>query len=338
MQIALTFTLKNVIIRPEHYKNTHIMKTTVAYFPGDYTIVYALAACLKAGFELHPASNMHELWDINSRQIVLLDIDSENPAFADFESYREYMRPKIISCLSLADLYESATQKLNNNKVALQIWKQLIDIDDVFKSIVSLKKGYLKDITIKRFAYALRSASIKASNTNDQLFYYKTLENIAAEIADLNSNSEIDILAIYCERVNDTTKAAFKRITCNHSIFTIPYREVAYAYLANISPWLDLDELKKMAKEHYPYLSILQYRANDKEYTWIGSKYNQLDIRQFFDLPRKVCEYQYLEAEEAWIISRDSSSPTSDDEFIGVGSHRHVSRFLRRKIKELTTQ
>ncbi|MDP3837026.1 MAG: hypothetical protein Q8Q67_02915 [bacterium] len=314
------------------------MKKTVAYNPSDYTIVYALAACLRAGFNLHPASNMRELWGINSSQIILLDIDEHNPAFVDLNSYQKIISNKVVSKFLLTDLYSNANHILRDNIYAHRIWKHLLDIDDVFENIASLKQGHPKDISIKRYAYALHSASVKANNTDDPLFYYKTLEAIAHEIAGVKSYAEIDLLAIYRERVSETTKTAFGRISCDHKVFSIPYREVAYAYLANVSPWLDLDELKRMTKEYYPYLSILQYRANNREYTWIGSKDNRLDIRQFFDLPEKNCEYRFIEEEEAWIISHDANGPPiPNDEFVGTGRHRYVSRFLREKIKELTT-
>lgn len=305
------------------------MKKTVAYFPGDYTIVYALAACLRAGFNLHPAANMQDLWGINTPHIILLDIDNANPAFTDLNTYQELMSTKILGRILLADL-RSGNQVLHDNFYTRRIWKHAFDIDDFFESITSSK-------TDSRHARALHAASVKARNTGDPEFYTKTLETIAHEIAGFTKFTEIDLLAIFCERVSETTKATFERISCDHKVFDIPNREVAYAYLANISPWLDLDEIKRMAKERYPYLCILQYRANDQEYTWLATSGSRLNIRQFFDLPSNNIEHQFNEETETWVTRDTNDQATATNEFVGIGSHKYISRYLKNKIKELTT-
>lgn len=286
--------------------------TTVIYFPGDDSIIFALAAALEAGYNIHPAIQMNELWDIESEKIILLNIESNETKFVDLGLYLNLQQSRICGTVKLDDLYFAADENKFNSKEISLIWKILKRNKCYINDAILMQAEYSEntDIRIKRYTSALRASLVKATNTRDMLFYYKTLENIAREIQTKRDNLEIDILARYNWKMINATNEALERISFDHA-FMIPNRNVAYAYLSNISPWLDMYNLKQQALEKFGYLIILQYRLHNEDYTWIGSQ--QIDVRQFFDLPRKGDQHEILL----------------------IGSHQYISRLIKKRILDL---
>ncbi|MGE5425936.1 MAG: hypothetical protein ACM3PZ_02595 [Bacillota bacterium] len=290
------------------------MKTNVvAYFPGDTSMIFALAAFLKAGYCLHPAWRMRDLWGIEARKICLLDFDGKEKNFPDLEIFICANAWKIELKTSLHRLY-SQEYSNQNNPLAIKLRKIIFTDGSLTKNVTAIKADVPpSEPEMMRYYFALKAARIKAANTEDEGFYTRTLESIAREIASGSSYSDIDLLANFCQRVDMATEAAFEKINTNQDLFNIPGRPVAYGYLSNISPWLDLPVLKLQAQKSFPYLCILQYRKKDRELTWIGTN-SVLDLELFFDLP---CQ--------------------GKNELLIEGSHRQVTKLLKSKIIEITT-
>ena len=286
--------------------------TTVIYFPGDDSIIFALAAALEAGYNIHPVIQMDELWDIESEKIILLNIENNKSKFVDLELFLNLQKPRICGTTDLQKLYFAGSENKFNSREIAMIWKILKRNKCYINDAILMRAEYSEntDIRIQRYASALRASLVKATNTRDMLFYYKTIENIAREIQSKKDNLEIDILARYSWKMNNITNEALERISFDH-MFMIPNRNVAYAYLSNISPWLDIYSLKQQALKKFGYLIILQYRLHNEDYTWIGSE--QIDVRQFFDLPRKGDQHDILL----------------------IGGHQYISRLIKKRILDL---
>ncbi len=265
------------------------METVIKFYPGEASNVFALAAALKAGYKIIPVSSMMEIWcgeveDTDEvEEILLLDIYADNANFPDLGVYLQMQGAKIKGMTNTQDL-----QSMSLNSTQYQgIYRFL----NYFAGQMAADARDLRrpetwsyNKVAERYGRALRAATIKAYNTANKAFYAQALMDCALEIASKKRNFQIDDLVNgYLKGQNEDLAAAKAKFSTSGHPFVLPGRTVAFAYLDNISGWLDLYTLGQEIRQLYPYLAIIQYRQNNKEYNWIISN-GRVNVRQLLNL------------------------------------------------------
>lgn len=267
--------------------------------PKNYSGLLLAAAAHKANYQLISSFRPSLFLESNATEIVLLNIDPKN--ITDFTQ-----------CHADLPLY------LQNNIQAIKafIFSPLIEqdvlnlkLDDIiyFHYLISKKFGLtdndlydweLSQNSLARYyACALHTARVKSRDANldeYESLWIEILNDLDERFhgKKISQNYLIESYVHHYERVKEVTKQAFKKIKLDETI-KFPYRHVAFAYIDNISQYLDLAQLRKLCLETYPYLCIIQYRENDQELTWFLSN-KKLQVSQFFELPKSNHDYEAL--------------------------------------------
>lgn len=270
------------------------METVIKFYPGEASNVFALAAALKAGYKIIPVPSMMEIWCgeveksfsekiINLEEILLLDIYADNPDFPDLDIYLKMQGPKIKGITNTQDLQSMSLDSTKYQGIYRFLnyfaGQMAADARDLRR-----EQTWLHNKVAERYGRALRAATIKSYNTANKAFYAQALMDCALEIASKKRNFQIDDLVNgYLKGKNEDLAAAKAKFSTSGHPFVLPGRTVAFAYLDNISGWLDLYSLGQEIRQLYPYLAIIQYRKNNKEYNWIISN-GQVNVRQLLNL------------------------------------------------------
>ncbi len=286
------------------------MEKVVIFNPGDASIIFALAACLQAGYKIIPASSMSEIWDNENKPTVLLDIYQNDPRYPDLDIYLELQAAKIKHVISLHDMYH---KKASQDAGALEIMKyvtpQMITDANNMKDF----NRWNQDKLAVRYGQSLKAAKVRSLNDEDEYIYQQAVVYAAYEIFTKKKNYEIDTLAEAYQKMINVTLTAKQKVETNDSPFTIPNRDVAFGYLDHISPWLDLEKVKKDSLILFPYLVVIQYKNNGEDYTWVGSE-GLLNVRHFINI----------------------TGPGSPHQILLKGSHKKVTQHIRQAIAEIT--
>jgi len=286
------------------------METVVIFNPGDSSIIFALAACLQTGYKIIPASSMAEIWDNGNRQIVLLDIYPNDPRYQDLDMYLKLQAPKIKFVIGLHDVYH---KNANHDDGVLELLRHVTPQMLIDANNMKDFNRTNQDKIAVRYGQSLKAARVKATNDEDEYFYQQTIVDAAYEIFTKKKNYDIDTLVEAYKKMLNVTLAAKQKIETKDSPFSIPKREVAFGYLDHISPWLDLEKLKKDSLLLFPYLCVIQYKNNGEDYTWIGSD-GLLNVRHFINLDGVGPSHQVLLR----------------------GSHKQTTQHIRQAIAEIT--
>lgn len=272
------------------------METVIKFYPSEASTVFALAAALKAGYKIVPASSMSELWSndepenkerayfaISPEEIILLDIYANNPTFPDLDIYLKMQGSKIKGAISTQDIQSLSVKPVKYEGIFRFLnyfaGQMAADARDLRR-----EETWSYNQVAKRYGIALRAANIKAYNTAKQSFYAQALMDCALEIATKKRNFQVDdLVSGYFKGKGEDLAAAKAKFSTSGHPFVLPGRTVAFAYLDNISVWLDLYKLGQEVRQLYPYLAIIQYRQNNKEYNWILSN-GQVNVRQLINL------------------------------------------------------
>lgn len=241
----------------------------VLYDISEDNIIFALAACLREGYQITPIFSTADLWD-HGENLILLNILEHTSA--DIQLFRAMKKLHIkgeIDTRDLNNIYFKTTYQ--NHAEILKIVKFMnLPINLMTAQNLGDKAAWTSDQYAGRYGPALKAARVKALNTNDQKFLQTTIFFIAKEIYTHQKDRDIDNLVDWYQKTKKTTAEAWKKIKINTTLFNFP--DIAFAYLDEISPWLDLEAIKKDALASFKVLTVLQYRQDKQEYTWIGSQ------------------------------------------------------------------
>ncbi len=271
---------------------------TVKFYPGEASNVFALAAALKAGYKIVPASSMSELWSnepeersyfatgkFSPEEIILLDIYPNDPSFSDLDIYLKMQRGKIKGTINAQEIQDlSPTLGLTKYKGIYRFLNYFDKHMAADARDLRREETWTYNQVAKRYGLALRAANIKAYNTAKQSFYAQALMDCALEIATKKRNFQVDdLVSGYFKGKGEDLAAAKAKFSTSGHPFVLPGRTVAFTYLDNISGWLDLYKLGQEVRQLYPYLAIIQYRKDNKEYNWIISN-GKVNVRQLLNL------------------------------------------------------
>lgn len=257
------------------------MKKIIIYNAFDYSAVFFLAAAKKAGYLPLSACSPSKLWANGAEEIILCNINptkitSSVQYHPDVELYL-IDKIRIISGLLFSPFTEWDKRKSSLNELMAHYTPSMRQNDQDIRS-----KNWNHNEEAQRYAKALKAAMVKGSNSSwDE--YESVLQAAINEIADGCPSPLVGNFYFHYARVMQTTENAIARLEVN-TLLKIPKRQIAFAYLDNISDYLDFSHLRRYCLKTYPYLSIIQYRQYGQEYTWFMSN-KKLEVCQFFRLP-----------------------------------------------------
>ncbi|MDD3285807.1 MAG: hypothetical protein PHG95_04235 [Patescibacteria group bacterium] len=241
------------------------------------SLVCALSYFLEQGYKLEgsPLEEIAILWDNPDAWLFNINIMDSNQE-TDFYLFEILHPHKHISLQNLIDLGEDKNLNPEANAL-LRDWKQQRSLMALAREIRE-KKTY-SDYAIRYMMALTVSRTTKGEKENAEIFIAA-----ARELAYKKKNFEITNLANQYPTVAKATENAIQKIKIQPSAFDIPNRQVAYGYLDNVSPMVDLYAIKKEITNKFPYLAVIQYRKNSEEFTCIVSK--ELDLQKIFLLDK----------------------------------------------------
>lgn len=253
---------------------------------------------------------MAEIWDNGNKQIILLDIYPNDPRYPDLDTYLKMQATKIKFVVGLHDIYR---KNVSQDAGALELLRYITPQTLIDANNMKDYNRVNQDKIAVRYGQSLKAARVKATNDEDEYIYQQAVVDAAYEIYTKKKNYEIDTLVEAYKKMLNVTLAAKQKVETRDSPFTIPKREVAFGYLDHISPWLDLEKLKKDSLILFPYLVVIQYKYDGEDYTWIGSD-QLINVRHFINLAGTGPNHQILLK----------------------GSHKQVTQHIRQAIAEIT--
>ena len=257
------------------------MNKIIIYNAFDYSAVFFLAAAKKAGYIPLSACSPSKLWASESENIILCNINPTKIAFSiqyhpDVELYL-IEKIKMIKALFFPPFTEWDKKKSYLNELMAYYTPTMRKNDQDIRS-----GNWDHNDQAERYAKALKTAMVKGSN-NSWDEYESVLQAAITEIANGQTSQLVNNFYYNYTRVAKASQNAIMRFKTN-KILKIPQRQIAFAYLDNVSDYLDFSYLRRHCLKTYPYLSIIQYRQYGKEYTWLISN-KKLEVCQFFKLP-----------------------------------------------------
>jgi hypothetical protein len=249
-------------------------KILFLYQPSSPGVAFIIAACKISGLTIKPMLKMSDLWDAWAEydEIVLIHTKVDISIFDAWELFLDLAISSIPSYMNPLDL--QAEDEYPQTQTVLEIMKQTGLLKNAQDSQNPEKwKG---NKIAARYGKALKTAKIFLDNQDNPTALSRLFEDAAIEILYGKENKEITTFEKSISRCNEALKNALNKINLKNY-------NIAYAYLDNLSPWLDLSELQKEIFKLHGFLSILQYRKNNKELTWIGSN-GKFNINEIFNI------------------------------------------------------
>lgn len=266
------------------------MKKIIYFNPSDYRILFLLEASIRAGYKPIYGYNFQEIWEAD--EIILLNIDPKK------ELEKQGIHPDLAICLKFKLINFQAwldfPGDLDKNNLSVQnilrYFSPQMEIDSL-----DLKNSnrWIEKPNLSRYAKALHAAQVISNNKDDVTEYAELLISIAQSLIEQKNHVNIDTFCMQHQRVLDATDHCFGKINTKHNVLKLPGREIAYAYLDQVSDYLDLASLRKKCLQNFPFLTIIQYRQLGKEYNWFISK-KELNVQTVFQLPASDNNYEIL--------------------------------------------
>ncbi|MCF7860501.1 hypothetical protein K9M09_02675 [Patescibacteria group bacterium] len=259
-------------------------KSIFLYQATDPSVVFIIAACKYLKRDVQPLVSMPKLWELweswrQKKDLVFIHSQMDVDIFYDWQSFLNIATDAIGSYINPRDI--QATDSHPETHKVLDFMAESGLLKDAKDSL--RPERWEKNKLAERYGKALSAAKIFLENQKKRDNLLQLFENAATEILSGKENFEVTKFAESFVRCVKALNEASAKLSVNEKPFIVAGRKVAYAYLDNLSPWLDLEEFKKRSLNTYPFLTILQYREDNKEYTWMGSK-GIININQIFDI------------------------------------------------------
>jgi hypothetical protein len=266
------------------------MEKIIIFNPSDYRILFLLSAAIKADYTPTLAHELEHLW--NAEEIIILNINpNEELAKAnlhpDLDILLHCKSDKIQAWLNFPGELDSKNFSVQN---ILKYFSPQMEIDSLD---LGDQKKWPDNPKIARYGKALRAAKVIAINKKNLTEYNELLLSNAYSLAEGRSNVSVDTFHVQYKRVLAVTEYCFNKISTKQQLIYLPQREIAFGYLDTVSDYLDFATLREKCLNNYPFLTIIQYRQEGKEYNWFLSK-KQLNIRTIFQLPETDNEHEIL--------------------------------------------
>lgn len=257
--------------------------------PSDYRILFLLAAAIKAGYQPSYGRQLESLWE--AEEIIFLNIDPkvEPEKFGlhpDLDIFVQFKAANIKAWLQYPGEFDSCNDSVQN---ILKHFPAQTNIDSLD---LNNPNKWERNVYTARYGKALYASKVVCLNKGDMTQHQALLIDVAHSLAEKENNLDIDTMLIQYQRVLVTTEHCFNKISKKQDLINLPGKEIAFGYLDNVSNYLDFSALRKKCLNDYPYLTIIQYRQEGKEYTWLLSR--QLNIKKVFQLPKTESDYEIL--------------------------------------------
>jgi hypothetical protein len=244
-------------------------KSIFLYDPNELNAIFILAAIKKLGFKIWPINTMQSLWTwlIDGYYPVFIISEKNRQNFPDLKTYLWLSKAKIGGFIDPCNIQKKDV----NPDIQLVLTK--LKKNSMLKNTedISHPERWEKNPTAFRYGKALRAGKIFLKNKHKPERLIKTIDEAITEINEGKQSYSISLYEEnydYCLYILTEVKT---KINTNNSPIKFGNKPIAYGYLDNISPWLDLEKLQKDLVILYPFMTIIQYRLDNKEYTWVGS-------------------------------------------------------------------
>ncbi|MBN2884906.1 hypothetical protein JXE04_03200 [Patescibacteria group bacterium] len=243
-------------------------------------VVFIMAACKALGLEIKPLLKMSNLWDAWTEydEMVLISSRIDLSIFEDWFIFLDLAINSIPSSINPLEIQDDdshvETQKVLNFMKETGFLKHAQDMQNPEK--------WKENRLAARYGKSLAVATTFFENQNNLTGLWQLFEDAAIEILYGKENKEITTFNHSESRCSDALENALKKVNFE-TLPLIANEKVAYAYLDNVSPWLNLRKFQKEVLRLNEVLFVLQYRKNNEELTWIGSN-NKLNINKIFGI------------------------------------------------------
>jgi len=252
------------------------------YQTTDPGIVFIIAACHSLGLEIRPLTNMSMLWDLWLQERELVFVHSQMDAgIFDADTFL------IIAGYSIGSYIDPLNIQSSDCHHDTQRVLDFLAISGYRKHVqdIANPKSWAKNKIAARYGKALGAAKIFMAAKDKQTSLSQLFENAAMEVLSGKENHNVSMFEQNFEKCETALSNAHAKLKISAKPFNIAKRKIAFAYLSNLSPWLDLERFQEEALSAYPFLVVIQYKKDEEEYTWIASK-GKLNVRKIFDIRR----------------------------------------------------
>lgn len=283
------------------YKKMEKKNSIILYDPNEINAIFILAAIKKLGFEIWSMERVWELFITNYSPIFV--VPENLLKFPDLETYLWVSGGGVIDINNI---------KKTDPNPDIQLVLNTLRKNSVLNNTRDIKyqERWERNSMASRYGKALKAAKIFLNNKGRS----GEMAGIISEaITEINEGKQSYNISMYEDNYNRCTSLLTQtkaKISYNCPV-KLGNKQISYAYLDKISPWLDLEKLQKDLVILYPFITILQYRSNNREYTWIGS--NHVNVSLIFNVKNK--------------------NPHS---IILRGSHKKIINFLKTEAKSLS--
>lgn len=258
--------------------------------PSDYRILFLLSAAIKAGYTPTYGNKIEPLWE--AEEIIFLNIDPKvEPEklglHPDLDILIQYKVANIKAWLQYPGELDSSNYFVRN---ILKYFNPQRNIDSLD---LNNPDKWERNVYAARYGKALYASKVVCLNKGDMTQHQALLIDVAHSLARKERNRDIDTLLIQYQRIIQTTEDYFQKISSKQNTLSLPGKEIAFGYLDQVSNYLDFSSLRKKCLSNYPFLTIIQYRQEGKEYTWFLSQ-KQLNVKIIFQLPSIESNYEVL--------------------------------------------
>lgn len=284
-------------------------KTVFLYDPNEINSIFLLSVIKKLGFQIWP---IEKLWQIiiSDYSPIFVILGPHHQNLPDIKMYLWILGNKVRGFINPFNIQkDDANPDIQLVLAELANKSMLKNTEDMSHS-----ENWGKNLMAARYGMALSAAKISLKN-NDKLSRLELL--IERAIVEINSGKQDYEISNYEKNYENCVLAlieAKSKIKTDNSPVKLGREEIAYGYIDNISQWLDITKLQQDIITLHPFLSIIQYRNNNKEYTFVGS--GTINVNLIFD------------------IKNNDKSPYSA---ILQGSHAKIMRMLTMEAKSLST-
>jgi len=246
-------------------------KSVFLYNHNEANNIFILAIAKKLGFQLWSLENLWDLINTNYSPIFIIS-DKTFLDFPDLLTYLGMPGDKIGGYINVNNIQSNdPNPDINLILIYLNRDHMLKNTEDI-NCIANWERNPLA----ARYGKALTMARIFIKNQNKPSPWkeLKWREIINEAITEINEAKQSYDISRYADRYDNylaNLNEAKAKISTKKPPIRLGNKPIAYGYLDNISPWLDLDKLKRDLLVLYPFIVIIQYRQDDNEYTWIAS-------------------------------------------------------------------
>jgi hypothetical protein len=261
-------------------------KKIFLYDPNEINAIFILATIKKIGFEIAPFNGAESLlkWILDDYSIVLIMSNKAFKLSPVLLTYTRIFSYKICGLINPLNI-----KKTDPDPDIMLVLKKLRKNGGIVNTKdIMVPEAWENNSMASRYGRSLQAAKIFLKNTNAEEELVGVIKEAVNEINKKEQGYQISMYADNYDRCRSTLTESKERVKYKCPV-KLGDKKIAYAYLDNISLWLDLEKLKNDLVVLHPFIVILQYKLKSANYTWVGS--NNTDVGLIFNIRNKKNPY-----------------------------------------------